>query len=217
MRALFGPGPTDAEGSAGATAKAALIRAFRPSDVIGVTLAGQAVLFNELLVASLHDARNGATAATQQRGCTNVLKMSRLLSRVMNQLEQCGNRSYWTDPAVQAEANAALAAWLARPKTPKRRTRTPVSQRTEDVAAPDHAGAGGGIPAGDPMVETFWLDAPYEQWSIAILDDLLNVRVPDKACGGELGGAARVAEPALPRRPAGYAPVRIGVDAANDD
>jgi hypothetical protein len=70
------------------------------------------------------------------------------------------------------------------------------------------------------VVKISWLDAPFEQWSVETPDDRSVGAAPavaGKGSGERYRRAARVGEPALPRQPAGYAPARIGADAATEE
>jgi hypothetical protein len=165
--------------------------AFQPRDVVELTLSGQIMLFNELLADGARDVLRGTVDTEKQRCRSSLVSMGRLVLRHVDRLERRGNQPYRTGAAVSRPAEVTTDAAEAMPVT------------TEARGSVD---LGGGRPGGQLVVETSWLDDPYEQWVIA------RIVPPTDASAAARGSRAltmvpRDVEPALPRRLAGYSPV----------
>ena len=171
-----------------ADAVMSLILAFQPRDAIDMTLAGQTVLYNELLADGARDVFRGMADTTKQRSLTILANMGRLMQGHVDRLERRGGQPYRTEAATsEAEAGAASADRPA-PAERKQQPRTvaaasPAAAETAPLpmmaaaipivtAVAEPEDAGGGMPAGEPEAESSWLDEPFEQWLIETPADL---------------------------------------------
>lgn len=220
VRALSDGGiQTEAERLAKANAALTAILAFLPRDVIEMTLAGQTILFNELLADGAHDVLGGMVDAVKRRSHANLLSMGRVVQGHLDRLERRGNQPHRIEAgAAQGEALAILGLREAdaAEKRPLPLALSPPSGANlwtclaaaaplaVRAALPDRTDTGGGMPSGEPPAETSWLDEPYEQWLIETYADL--------AARG--GGVSPMKTPA-PRQPTdhvhGGGPARIGL------
>jgi hypothetical protein len=121
VRAVSGRG-NQTEGLAKADAAMNLILAFQPRDVIEMTLAGQTVLFNELLADGAHDALRGTVDGAKQRSHAILVSMGRLVQGHLDRLERRGNQPYRTAAAAPREAARPVA--VKRPETVQCRRRS---------------------------------------------------------------------------------------------
>jgi len=237
---------TEAERQAKADGALAVILSFQPRDVIDLTLAGQTVLFNEILADGARDVLRGMVEAAKQRRHSSLVGMGRVIHGYLDRLERRAIEPHRTEIVPQAGVDAIQTA--ARPDAEAAPRAVAVARPPDAVTAEppvaaaaipiavtsgEDDGVGGGLPTGEPVVETSWLDEPYEQWIVETPADLdawngaeaAEEAPPDTIASGrddaarqERPDAARdFEEPALPRRIAGYAPARVLEDAAAGD
>ncbi len=211
------PNQTEAERLIKANAALTLILSFQPRDVIEMTLAGQTVLFNELLAGGVRDVLRGTGDTTKQPSHSSLVSMGRVFQGHLDRLERRGNRPYRTEVAATSGIESRMprrsAAIPARSGavTAARRAARPEPFLT---TSPEWVNAGSGLPAGETTVESSWLDAPYEQWLIEIPADLSvkttkpTMRMKSQTGSAPPGATRHDAEPLLPRLPAGYSPAR---------
>ncbi len=243
IRALSDRGNrTEAERVAKAAAAMRLILSFLPRDVIEMMLSGQTVLFNELLADGARDTLREVVDTMKLRNRASVVSMGRLVQGHLDRLERRGNQPFQTEIAAAEEddcpvpTDAPADAEVPMPPLPVA-VSSPMGAEAEPqsavlmpmATAPEAVGTGGGMPTGEPVAETSWLDEPYEQWRIETVADLAaKARMAAKPetrmdAGVEPGDVvvwpgmrSDTTHPALPRESAGYPPIRAPVDAAAD-
>jgi hypothetical protein len=253
---------TEAERLVKASSAVDVIMSFLPRDVIELTLAGQAVLFNELLADGAHDALRGMAGATKQRCHSTLVSMGRLVQGHLDRLEKRGNQPFrkaivtpreecspnsdvraaeneMSEPplpivpsppaAPGTEPRPVVTEELPVPMAPEQTTASKQTTALETTGALERKGAVGGVPVGETVAETSWLDEPYVQWLVETPADLAAaaavmpateplammkaVKRESSPNAGRSGAVARDAEPALPRQPAGYPTARTMANA----
>jgi hypothetical protein len=209
VRALSGRvNQTEAGRPVQADAAVNLILSFLPRDVVEMTLAGQTILFNELLADGARDALSGMTDTTRQRSRSGLVSMGRLVQGHLDRLERRGNQPYRSEaaapreeprtepcerPAGAAAAQQAPSADVSPRKGSGTEARPAAAAIPVRMMAPKRTGASDGMPTGDSEVDTSWLDEPYEQWLIETLPEMAARprAVPTGAAPARATGATR--------------------------
>ena len=147
-----------------------LILSFLPRDAIDITLAGQTIVFNELLADGARDVLRGMMDTMKQRSVSSLVAMGRLTQGHVDRLEKRGARPYRTEviapPEEADDASAAPRSEPAkRPPAAKSRPAPPPSAATPPPSAPPPS-APAKTGREDPEMEMSWLDEPFEQWVI---------------------------------------------------
>jgi hypothetical protein len=81
-----------------------LILSFQPRDAIDMTLAGQAMLFNELLANAARDVLRAAPGTPKSRGIASIIRMGRLVLGHLDRLREQRPPNYWPNVAVPIPA-----------------------------------------------------------------------------------------------------------------
>jgi hypothetical protein len=199
-----------------------LILSFQPNDVVDMQLAGQTVLFNEVLAHSARDVLRGMDDAVKPRVIASLVSMGRLAQGHLDRLAKRGNTPHRTE-AVSVEqekirTSLALARAAGSVEEPCPLAAMPLCAEPET-----DAGDTGESPPGPPAEETSWLDEPFVQWLVETPADLARksglvavseAEAPagtvdrDDGTGTRSSTAEASPEPALPFQPDGYAPAR---------
>jgi hypothetical protein len=217
-------GQTEARREEKADQFRSLILSFQPRDVVEAELAGQAVLFHEVLADSARDVLRGMDGTLKLRAISGLISMGRMVQGNIDRLEKRGNRPYRTETASAEEeirpnpvvnAPDAERPGRARPVAAASTKATPQPVATDPTPAPETSPA---------VEETSWLDAPFEQWLIETPADLARqaeliaseatpaVKDPDRRDGTGTQ-ATEPPEPALPMQPEVYTPADMLMDA----
>jgi hypothetical protein len=213
-------GQTETDRRAKAEAATSLILSFLPRDAIEMMLAGQTVLFNELLADGARDALREEVDTMKPRSRASVVNMGRLVQGHLDRLERRGNQPYQTETVAREVGEQPAAVTV--PPLPVSLSVSPATGLASEPAekATEEVDAGGGMPIGEPVVETSWLDEPYEQWRIESAADLVaevarrsDTRVEAGDVEVRPGMRSDMTYPALPREPTEYRPMRALVDA----
>ncbi len=181
-----------------------LILSFLPCDAIDTMLAGQTVLFNEVLADSARDVLRGMADTMKPRALSGIISLGRLIHGHLDRLKARGVQPYRTEVASpQPEKREAPAAMPPNPKPPQPPRPAAPAQPTPPRTAPIPAATGTKPPtpveakrdattAQTSPAETSWLDSPYEQWVIETPADLAARAARTPAQGN---GAARIHAP----------------------
>jgi hypothetical protein len=192
----------------------ALILSFLPRDAIELALAGQAVLFNELLADGARDVLGGMPGAMKPRSHAGLVNMGRLVQGHLDRLEKRGNQPARTDVDVTRTEPVVRPAVDEHP--------LPVtSPPNAEIETWPMAGVPGRkadtMDVREASVEISWLDAPFEQWVIEMSAHPPAFTNPTSTAPDIRGnsenktsfpGNSHDTEPAIPRRSAGYFPGR---------
>ena len=96
-------GQTEAQREAKAGQFRTLILSFQPRDVVEAELAGQAVLFHEVLADSARDVLRGMDDTLKLRAISGLISMGRIVQGNIDRLAKRGNRPYRTEAASTEE------------------------------------------------------------------------------------------------------------------
>jgi hypothetical protein len=218
-------GQTEAQRDAKAGQFRTLILSFQPRDVVEAELAGQTVLFHEVLADSARDVLRGMDDTLKLRAISGLISMGRIVLGNIDRLTKLGNRPYRTETAsVEEEIRQRPAA--EPPEAEPARGVRPIAAASPKTAPQPASAAPDPTPETMPAVEeTSWLDEPFEQWLIETPADLAKkaglisedamappVKEPDRR-NRPGTQAPEPLEPALPLLPEGYAPVEMPMDA----
>jgi hypothetical protein len=153
VRALSDRGdPSEAERLARGNQYLTLILSFLPKDATDLMLAGQTVVFNELLADGARDVLRGMMDTMKQRSQTTLVSMGRLTQGHIDRLAKRGNQPWRTEVATtEAEPRKAPVAEPPQPPPPEE-------------------------PAAEP--ESSWLDEPFVQWLVETPADL-SAKMPE--------------------------------------
>jgi hypothetical protein len=174
---------TEAERLARGNTALVQILSFVPYDAAQLMLAGQAVLFNEVLADSAQAVLRGMDDSVKLKSIAGIINLGRLTQGHLDRLKARGNVPHKTD--VRAPEDQKIDPPAAERDTePARRPRpaaapTPVAKAEPRAAAPTPrppvvspavpspaAPSPRASPAGPTEPETSWLDAPYDEWLI---------------------------------------------------
>jgi hypothetical protein len=169
------PGQTEAQRQARAGDVLNMIMSFQPRDVVEMTLASQAVVYNELIADSAVDIFRAVDPAAKVRSLSAVMSMGRLTQGHLDRLAKRGNRPYRTEfvapeAAVEPVVAQPRAAEPPAVEPPKPAEPPPAVEPVQPIAAAQTAPASGpseqesAEPAYQrPVQPESWLDEPYEQ------------------------------------------------------
>jgi hypothetical protein len=116
---------TEAQRLAKANQALTLILSYLPCDVIDMTLAGQAVMFNELLADGARDVLRGMADTAKQRSFSGLIGMGRLVQGHLDRLEKRGCKPYRTEVAAP-HAEKPVTAEAEPPPRQKAAASTPL-------------------------------------------------------------------------------------------
>jgi hypothetical protein len=237
---------TEAQRAAKAHDAETLIMSFLPRDGIELILAGQVVMFNELLADGARDVLRGMIDTQKQRSLSTLVALGRVALGHVDRLDKRGIQPHRTElPAPQAGLTAPQAEPRATPateapapepaKNPLAAARVPAVKPVSPPATtnppPPTAPTPRTVTTEPETPETSWLDAPYQEWRVEtqagdaqLAATLAPREEPAQARAAAKGNdpfSARPAmllmEAALPHQPAGYSPARALAGATAGD
>ena len=213
-------GQSEAQYQAKADNFRTLILSFRPNDVVDLQLAGQTVLFNEVLAHSARDVLRGMDDAMKPRVIASLVSMGRLAQGHLDRLAKRGNTPHRTEAISVEQEKIRTSLALARAAGPLEAP-GPLAAMPPCSDPEMDAGETGERPPEPAAEETSWLDEPFVQWLVETPADLARksglvaasetstpAQAVDREDGTWSSKSEASPEPALPFQPDGYAPAR---------